>query len=303
MPQPPATPRDAAEPARLHDHADRTRLAMGPTPRSLAAFGVDPAALRRLPGGQGNTYTDDRLVLKSVGCVPEHDWVCAVYTAWEASDHVRVPEPVRPGCSAEGHWSVDGWGAHVLVVGRDAAVDRELDVIRAAGAAFHANLAGLPRPGFLDDRDDPWAYGDRLAWEDAAPEGGAELVDLVERLRAQTRPVSLPEQPIHGDLLPNVLVSDGLPPAVIDWPVYHRPAAWADAIAITDAATFRGTPVEAMDAWGSGPDWPQLLIRALLYRLGPTGFFMARDSLMGSLVTHLERVRPVARAVLARAAG
>lgn len=55
-----------------------------------------------------------------------------------------------------------------------------------------------------------------------------------------------------------------------------------------------------LDEWETGEDWDQLLIRALLYRLGPTGVFAVRGRLMGSLVTHVERVRPVVSAVLAR---
>ena len=101
-------------------------------------------------------------------------------------------------------------------------------------------------------------------------------------------------------MLPNVLVADRLAPAVIDWPPYFRPAETANAVALTDAVTFRGAPMSLLEEWGSGPDWDQLLIRALLYRLGPTGIFAARNRLMGSLVTHLERVRPVVDAVLAR---
>ncbi len=126
---------------------------------------------------------------------------------------------------------------------------------------------------------------------------------MIERLRAALGPVTAPSQPVHGDLLPNVLVADGLPPAVIDWPPYFRPAGTADAVAVTDALTFRRGPMSLLDEWETGPDWDQLLVRALLYRLGPTGIFARRNRLMGSLVTHVERVRPVVDAVLARVSG
>lgn len=109
-----------------------------------------------------------------------------------------------------------------------------------------------------------------------------------------------PCQAIHGDILPNVLVADGLPPAVIDWPPYFRSVGTANAVAATDAVTFRNAPLSVLDEWESGQDWNQILIRALLYRLGPTGLFAARNRLMGSLVTHVDRVRPVVDAVLSR---
>ena len=101
-------------------------------------------------------------------------------------------------------------------------------------------------------------------------------------------------------MLPNVLAADGLPLAVIDWPLYYRPVGMANAIAVTDAVTFRGAPSDLLDEWATGTDWPQLLVRALLYRLGPTGFIASRNRLMGSLVTHVERARPVVEQVLAR---
>lgn len=126
--------------------------------------------MRRLPGGAGHVWTDGRLVLKPVGCVPEHAWVCQVYAAWKTDD-VRVPEPVEPHGADTAGWSVDGWGTHVYLPGRDADLGDELARVKEASDAFHHGVADLPRPAFMDDRDDPWAFGDRLAWEAAEPRG------------------------------------------------------------------------------------------------------------------------------------
>jgi uncharacterized protein (TIGR02569 family) len=226
-------------------------------------------------------------------------WVCEVLAAW-ASDDVRVPEPVPAGDLAGEEWSCDGWGAHVLVPGRDADLVQELHIVKDASDAFHRAVEHLPRPSFLDSRVDPWTYGDRLAWESAEPVGDVATLELIHRLQDSLRPVNSPGQVIHGDILPNVLVASGRVPAVIDWPPYFRPVGFADAVTITDAATFHDAPLALLDEWGTGEEWNQLLIRALLYRLGPTGIFAARNRLMGSLVEHVERVRPVADAVLSR---
>ena len=291
--------------ARLLPLAEFEWRMRGPTPEAVRAFDVRESDVRRLPGGEGYAWTDGRLVLKPVGFTPEHTWVCDVYAAWTAHDEVRVPEPVAPRgvdetCTA---WSTDRWGAHVLLAGRNAEPPREMAAVKAASDAFHRHLRHLPRPAFMDIRDDPWAFGDRLAWEGAEPEGDAETLEVIARLRRHLAPVSSPEQVIHGDILPNVLLSDRLPPAVIDWPPYFRPVATANAVAVTDAVTFRGASLSLLDAWASAEDWKQLLIRALLYRLGPTGFFAARNRLMGSLVTHARRVGPVVDAVLALGEG
>jgi hypothetical protein len=245
-----------------------------------------------------HTWTDGRLFLKPVGCIPEHAWVCEVCANWTAT-HVRVPEPVMPNGPGETGWSSDGWGAHQLVRGRDTQPG-ELGKVRQASDAFHACVRDLPRPAFIDDRDDPWAFGDRLAWEGLEPEGDDETLAVIERLRRHLAPVSGRPQVIHGDILGNVMLSDADVPVVIDWPVYFRPAGLANAIAATDAVTFRGAPLSLLDEWSSGADWNQLLVRALLYRLGPTGIFAIRNRLTGILVTHVKRVAPVVDAIVSR---
>jgi hypothetical protein len=284
---------------RLLEEPDWQWRRRGPTRRAIHAFGVREDALRRLPGGAGHVWTDGRLVLKPVGCVPERSWVCEVYARWGCDD-VRVPEPVAPRGEDAVDWSVDGWGAHVFVPGRDVDLDHELARVKEASDAFHHSVKDLPRPDFMDTRDDPWAFGDRLAWEAAESEGDAETLSVIEQLRAKLAPVHSPDQVIHGDILPNVLVAERMPPAVIDWPPYFRPVGMANAVAVTDAVTFRRAPMSLFDEWETGQDWNQVLIHALLYRLGPTGLFAARNRLMGSLVTHLERVRRVVNAVLSR---
>ncbi|MGH3499098.1 MAG: hypothetical protein ACRDP1_16705, partial [Nocardioidaceae bacterium] len=61
-----------------------------------------------------------------------------------------------------------------------------------------------------------------------------------------------------------------------------------------------GASMSLLDDWATGQDWYQILARALLYRLGPTGIFAVRNRLKGSLVTHVQRVRPVVHTVLSR---
>ena len=61
---------DIEERIRLFTAADREWRHDGPTPEAVRAFGVREADLRRLQGGQGQAWTDGRLVLKPVGCAP-----------------------------------------------------------------------------------------------------------------------------------------------------------------------------------------------------------------------------------------
>lgn len=288
-----------AEAVRLYDAADMAWRRGGPGPDALRALGVRERSLAPLAGGAGYCWTDGRLVLKPVGNTAEHDWVCDVYAAWTSAD-VRVPEPVAPTSSAgAARWSYDGWAAHVMLLGRDLDLETELPRVQEASDAFHHALRDVPRPAFLDVRNDPWAYGDRVAWEGVVPVGDPLVLDLVARLITALRPLDLPEQPVHGDVLPNVLAADGLPLGVIDWPVYFRPAGTGNAIAVTDAVVLRGAPIGLLEEWGTGADWHQLLLRALLYRLGATGLISSRNRLMGNLVTHAERAAPVVDHLLA----
>jgi hypothetical protein len=102
--------RRSPRPPRLLHEADWAWRQSGPARRAVRAFGVRAGELRRMPAGE-HTWTDGRLFLKPVGCIPEHAWVCEVYANWTAT-HVRVPEPVLPRGPGETGWSSDGWGAH-----------------------------------------------------------------------------------------------------------------------------------------------------------------------------------------------
>lgn len=159
-----------------------------------------------------------------------------------------------------------------------------------AGIAFHRSVAALPRPSFLDVRDGPWAYGDRLAWgsEPMRRESGP-----VRRLLAARRPVHAESQVVHGDLLGNVLFADGLPPAIIDWPAYWRPPAWAYAVAVVDAVTWHGADPAVVARWAHLPDWDQMLVRASIYRI-------ATWDAAGWAAEPEEAYAPVVDALLAR---
>jgi uncharacterized protein (TIGR02569 family) len=214
-----------------------------------------------MSGGQGRTWRAGDVVLKPVEDVVEHAWVAEVYDAWP-SEEVRVPQPLRAGDA----WSFRGWGAHVLVPGETAQVGDDPAWFRATHDAFHDAVAALERPSFLDDRDDAWSYGDRVAWEGAALDGAPRTVALIQRALDLMQPVDLPAQVIHGDLCVNVL-RDGDRPGVIDWPAYHRPRSWALAITASDAICWEGADPSLLDSWAEGPSWLQLVLRAAVYRM------------------------------------
>jgi uncharacterized protein (TIGR02569 family) len=238
-----------------------------PSPATRAAYGVtaEPALL---PGGFSQTaWRAGDVVLKRVAHEDEHTWLCEVYDAWTAPD-VRVPRPLQ---TSDGAWSHDGWGAHLWIAGEPRGPDGDPDWFRAAVEAFHRVTATLDPPGFVATRDDAWSHGDRVAWEGAKPVGSAETLAKLDRASALRAPVDLPSQVVHGDLAGNVLCAPGLPPAMIDWPPYVRPPGWALAVAAMDAVCFGGADSGLLDRWADEPQWDQLLVHALIYRIATRG--------------------------------
>jgi uncharacterized protein (TIGR02569 family) len=226
----------------------------------LAAFGVRVVP-ERLPGGQGDTWRAGDIVLKPA----EGDatlWRAPVLDSLPGSPDFRVARPLR---TRDGEWICDGWEAMWAVPGEPD--PRRVDDVVRTGAAFHQAVARVPRPSFLDLRDDPWAYADRLAWNEPTPTGATAPSPLLEPLFAARHPVHLPAQIVHGDLAGNVLFADGLTPAIIDWSPYWRPPAWASAVAVVDALCWHGAQPAVIDRWAHLPEWGQMLIRALIYRI------------------------------------
>lgn len=230
----------------------------------LAAFDLRREP-RPVPGGRGLVWRSGDVALKPVESSTEHDWVCATYDAWPLDADVGVPSPLR---TADGAWSTEGWGAHRWAEGETARVADDPGWFRRAADAFHAVAGSLGRPGFLDDRRDPWSVGDRVAFGEQAP-----LVarDFVRTALAGSAPTTVGAQVVHGDLTGNVLRTASGGAVVIDWPPYFRPTGWSLAVVVTDAVCWQGADSSLLWAWEDVPCWSELLRRALVYRVTTRG--------------------------------
>lgn len=170
---------------------------------------------------------------------------------------VAPPLPLGDG------FLVEGWSAWRSLPGHHER-GRWLDILRV-GEQFHRALEGVPRPTFLEARTDPWAVADRVAW------GEWPIQDFlgarhIRRLAHSLRPITAPNQLIHGDLTGNVLFSEAHPPAVIDFSPYWRPTVFASAIVVADALVWEGADERLVTAVKELPDFAQGLLRALLFR-------------------------------------
>lgn len=243
-------------------------MTAAPSAEALDAFGVagfDPVPLS---GGEGKALLVGDLVLKPCDDPVEWSWLGDVLPGLR-QDGFRLAPPVR---AVDGRWVVDGWSAQSALEGDHA--ERWSDVL-AVGELFHVATADLERPAFLDTRTHPWAVGDRVAWEEAeAPVAHP----LLERVLALREPLALSGQVIHGDLTENVLFADGLPPAIIDLTPYFRPASFASAVVIGDAVRWHDAdPEPLLETGRDDPDFSQLFVRAVIYRLVTTLMFDRRE--------------------------
>lgn len=263
---------------------------VAPDAGALHAFGVAESTPVRLPGGRGLTWRAGGVVLRPHDGPAVTDWRADLLAELEHSAGFRTPRPVA---TRDGSWRSGDWEAWELVAGR-ADESRVEDVIQA-GRAFHRAVAGVDRPAFLGTASttgaatDPWARADRMAWgEEPLPTD-----PTLDRLAASFRPVRSPSQLVHGDLLGNVLFAEGSAPTIIDWPPYWRPAVFGTAIAAVDAVCWHGVPVERLDTLGAGePEWRQLLVRALAFRIVTLHQLGAWDA------TNVARHRPFIDAVV-----
>lgn len=232
----------------------------------LRAFGANRPAVP-LPGGRRTSWRAGDLVLKPADRgLAELRWEAEVSATVDRPDlRLARPVPARPAAGRpSGTLVVDGWTAALWLPGT---WEPRWSEIVAAGERFHAAVAELPRPAFLDQRTDPWAVADRVAWGDRHLEEGAARLPLIAELLALRRPLHDRSQLVQGDLTGNVLFHDPGPPAVIDLAPYWRPTGYAAAIVVADALAWSDAGSDVVEAAEGVARLGQHLIRALLFRV------------------------------------
>ncbi|MEU8636868.1 TIGR02569 family protein [Amycolatopsis sp. NPDC048633] len=175
---------------------------------------------------------------------------------------LRVAKPVR---SSDGRWIVGGWTASRFLPGTPEHLG---DAAVLAAVKLHRATIGLPRPDFIAGRKDIDAVADRVAWEElevplAETKGGRWF----EVLAGARRPIRLPLQVAHGELLAGLLFDGDAAPGVVDFVPYYRPGEYGAAIVAVDALAWGGATRALVERWAHLPEWPQLLLRAVLFRL------------------------------------
>lgn len=195
--------------------------------------------------------------------------------AWLGEEASRVQRAgyrlADPLPARDGSWVVEGWGATSWVAGtsvpESGPTDEKWALALEGGRAFHRSVVGLDRPDFVDGRDSWWARADRRAWQEGGPrEPVAALAHTARLLERACRPLGEP-QVVHADLGGNVLLAEGLDPAVIDVSPYWRPPAYAEGVLIADALCWHGGTPDLLDLLQVSVP---AVARAMLFRLWTT---------------------------------
>lgn len=230
------------------------------------------------------------MTLKPLDVLPDELlWLDEVAREHSVGRDLRLSLPIR---SRSGKLVVDGWTAFPYLPGEHQPA-RWLELAKIA-RDFAAIFADVERPDFVDLRTHAWAGADRFAWgeDDGPPIAAPYVADLV----AARRQVFDPPGIIHGDLTGNVLFDCALPSAVIDLTVYWRPVNYSIAVIAVDAVCFEGAPPSLFETISPARDFPQYLIRALLFRL-------VADHLNGRSATEYDVYDSAVARVLKLAAG
>lgn len=234
-----------------------------PDARVLEQFGLLRELTPLAGGNTGMCYRSGDIVLK-----PDQDeeliaWMAGVVDEVSPSPEFRL---CRPVAARSGRWTVSGWAALTFAQGSHDRGGR-WDEVLAAGRALHRAIRHLPKPRFLDARNDRWFLADRAVWGEMKVAVPEELRAEVEAVSDMLQPVDVSSQVVHSDLCGNTLVHDRLPPAIIDFSALFRPAEYGEGILVSDAVIWECAPMSLAEHWTTGEDRRQMLIRACLFRL------------------------------------
>lgn len=225
------------------------------------AFGVKEIEPRPVEWGGRRAWHCGDVLIRAVADNAIAAWSAGVLDSIEVPG-VRIAKPVR---SSDGRWVIAGWAASRFVPGT---IEPRYDDVVTVAEKLHAATADLPRPRLLEGRDDlqsrsaAAAFGERRVIVDR-DHGGA----LFDQLTAYREPVQVTPQVVHPELFGAVLFDGDATPAIVDLVPSWRPAAWAAAVVVVDALAWGGADEGLLKRWAHLPEWPQMLVRAVLHRI------------------------------------
>lgn len=174
-------------------------------------------------------------------------------SAWSAKtreslrpEGVRVVRPIR---STDGRFVVSGWRASVYSTG---ALSARVDETVVAALRLADALVDTQAP---DPEPTVFSRADSRAWQEQPGELGALL-----------RPLDLPVQVGHADMLATTVYAGTQPPSVTDLVPVVRPHGYTAALVIVDGLLLGAVDESILRRFSHLPEIDQLLLRAFIYR-------------------------------------
>lgn len=250
-----------------------------PPEHVLGTFGIKSGQLEEVGDWSGG-WRSGEIVLSMVADHARAAWSAKVRETLFV-DGLRLARPIR---STDGRYVVSGWRADTFVAGTP---EPRHDEVVSAGVRLHEATASLERPRFLTQTPvPPWTdvdvflVADRAAWDERplqtlplgappVPEGEnrRRCMELIGQLAGLRKPTKAQPQLVHGDLYGTVLFAGAAAPGITDITPYWRPASWAAGVAVVDALSWGDADDDLIERWEDLPEWPQMLLRALIFRL------------------------------------
>lgn len=228
----------------------------------LQAFQIQGEAVL-LPGGQGTSVKVGDYILKPAeGSEEEIVWTADLMNTIPQNGF-RVAKHIK---AVDGNYIFDGWTATTYIEGETVKNGRWEDKV-AVTRAFHKVLADIPRPDFIAKATHPWAIADKMTFGEITVVCEDRVMSVLQRLRNILQDINLPNQLIHGDMPGNIMFHGALPPAIIDFSFYWRPAEFATAIVIVDSIVWDGASDSLLDQMENNRINNQLLVRAEIRRI------------------------------------
>ncbi|MDN5858453.1 MAG: TIGR02569 family protein [Pseudonocardia sp.] len=239
----------------------RATAPTGLPPHVRTAFGVAESEPRPVEWAGRRAWHCGDVLIRAVSDNAAAAWSADVLDSLDVPG-LRIAKPVR---ASDGRWVIAGWAASRFVQG---VLEPRYDEVVGGAERLHAATADLPRPRLLEGREDlparsaAAAFGERRLTVDRGHGG-----DVYDQLIAYREPVRATSQVVHPELFGAVLFDGDAVPAIVDLVPCWRPAAWAAAVVVVDALAWGGADDGLVQRWSHLPEWPQMLVRAVLHRI------------------------------------
>ncbi len=190
---------------------------------------------------------------------------------------VRVARPLR---TTDGRHVLAGWQAREFSPG---APSPRADETIVTALAFDEACAQMPRPNFLvDPMRSIFATCEHAAWVPQSVEvlgrlldpqavpspDAAEALQRSGQLLQLRSPLSgVAAQLVHADIASQLLYDGLSTPVLTDITPSWRPAGWTAALAAVDGLAFMGADQEVLHRFSHVPNFSELVVRAMCYRL------------------------------------